>query len=81
MHLGPSPLERLTRSDTKRDLTRLATTQPLSFDEPNLESLKHAMALYTGMFDLVREGTVNALSGELSTDLQERAEHLKAAGY
>ena len=80
VHLGPYPLERLTRADMA-DLSLLAPMQALSFDDPDPESLKHAMARYIGMFDLVRDGSVNPLPGEVSDDPLLRAEHLKAAGY
>lgn len=80
VHLGPYPLERLTRADSA-DLTALPAMQALSFDDPNPESLKHAMARYIGMFDLVRDGAVNPQLGEVTADPQERADHLKAAGY
>ncbi len=39
------------------------------------------MARYIGMFDLVRDGTVNPQPGEVTALEQERADHLKAAGY
>ena len=80
VHLGPYPLERLTRASTF-DLAALPAMQALSFDDPNPESLKHAMARYIGMFDLVRDGAVNPQPGEVTSDPQERADHLKAAGY
>ena len=69
VHLGPYPLERLTRCTTPPDLTACAPNQALSFDDDNPESLKHAMARYMGMFDLVRDGAVNAQRGETPTDL------------
>ncbi|MCZ4314264.1 4Fe-4S dicluster domain-containing protein [Comamonadaceae bacterium G21597-S1] len=81
VHLGPYPLERLTRSDAASDLSGVAAMQALSFDDPNPESLNHAMARYIGMFDLVRDGTVNAEPGEVPDDPQQRSDHLKAAGY
>jgi reductive dehalogenase len=81
VHLGPYPLERLTRTDHAPDLQSIAPMRVLSFDHPDPESLAHAMARYIGMFDLVRDGTVNAQPGEVPHDLQERADHLKAAGY
>jgi reductive dehalogenase len=81
VHLGPYPLERLIRTERMPDLASLATMQALSFDDPNPESLAHAMARYIGMFDLVRDGTVNPKPGEVPQDPQERANHLKAAGY
>jgi len=53
----------------------------LSFDDPNPESLTHAMARYIGMFDLVRDGSVNPQSAEVPDEPQARSDHLKAAGY
>lgn len=81
VHLGPYPLERLTRTDAAPDLSQLAPMRPLSFDDPNPQSLSHAMARFIAMFDLVRDGAVNAQRGEVPADPQERADHLKAAGY
>ncbi|MEO6623445.1 MAG: 4Fe-4S double cluster binding domain-containing protein [Burkholderiaceae bacterium] len=81
VHLGPYPLERLTRSDGVPDLTSVPPMQALSFDDPNPESLNHAMARYMGMFDLVRDGTVNPIAGEVPDDPNERSAHLKSAGY
>jgi reductive dehalogenase len=81
VHLGPYPLERLTRCDGAPELASVPPMQALSFDDADPESLKHAMARYIGMFDLVRDGSVNPLAGEVSEDPRQRAEHLKAAGY
>ncbi|WP_418314845.1 4Fe-4S double cluster binding domain-containing protein [Piscinibacter sakaiensis] len=81
VHLGPYPLERLTRSNALPDLTTLPTMQPLSFDDANPLSLNHAMARFIAMFDLVRDGAVNPQRGEVPDDAAERARHLKAAGY
>jgi reductive dehalogenase len=81
VHLGPYPLERLTRSDAAADLHALPTMQPLAFEHPHPESLVHAMAPYMAMFDLVRDGACNPLPGEVPEDPVARARHLKAAGY
>ncbi len=81
VHLGPYPLERLARTDSASDLSLLAPMQALSFDDANPESLNHAMARYMGMFDLVRDGTVNVQPGEVPPDAQQRSDHIKAAGY
>lgn len=81
VHLGPYPLERLTRCDSAPDLQALPPMQPLSFDDADPLSLKHAMARYIAMFDLVRDGGVNPQRGEIPDDPTERARHLKAAGY
>jgi reductive dehalogenase len=85
VHLGPWPLERLTRRAaplTEAELATLATPDaPLVFDHPDPASIVHAMARFQAMFDLVREGTVNPLPAEIPTDPAERTRHLKAAGY
>jgi reductive dehalogenase len=79
VHLGPFPLERLARRTGLPDLQRVPPMRALSFDDPNPESLSHAMARYIGMFDLVRDGPVQAAPAEIPEDPEERARHLKAA--
>jgi reductive dehalogenase len=81
VHLGPFPLERLSRQPTLPDLGAMAPMQALSFDDANCESLSHAMSRYIAMFDLVRDGAVNAVPAQVAADPAERARHLKAAGY
>jgi hypothetical protein len=79
VHLGPFPLERLARSGDMPDLQHVEPMRALSFDDPNPESLSHAMARYIGMFDLVRDGPVQAAPADIPDDPDERARHLKAA--
>ena len=81
VHLGPYPLERLTRQHGLPDLAAVAPMRALSFDDPDPLSLSHAMRRFMGMFDLVRDGAVNAAVGEVPAGAVERAQHLKAAGY
>ena len=81
VHLGPYPLERLQRQRSLPDLAATAPMTALSFDDANPESLSHAMARYIAMFDLVRDGAVNATPGDVPADPLERTRHLKAAGY
>ena len=81
VHLGPYPLERLTRQQQAPDLGALPAMHALSFDDPDPLSLTHAMRRFMGMFDLVRDGAVNAALGEVPGGAIERAQHLKAAGY
>jgi reductive dehalogenase len=81
VHLGPFPLERLSRQRSVPDLGAVPPMQALSFDDANPESLSHAMARYIAMFDLVRDGAVNPLRAEVPADADERARHLKAAGH
>ncbi|AOW14183.1 NAD-binding oxidoreductase [Hydrogenophaga crassostreae] len=81
VHLGPYPLERLTRSATAPDLSALPVMQALHYEHADPESLVHAMSRYAAMFDLVRDGPRNAEPGEVPEGMEERAHHLKAAGY
>ena len=83
VHLGPWPLERLTRaSDRAPEGPPLPPMQPLAFDTPALAgTLAPAIGRFMTMFDLVRDGVVNAQRAEVPTDEAERARHLKAAGY
>jgi reductive dehalogenase len=82
VHLGPFPLERLKRRAAPPDLSRVPPMRALSFvDAANPESLVNAMARYMGMLDAVRDGRHAPLKAEIPDDLQERSNHLKAAGY
>jgi len=83
VHLGPWPLERLSRADSgEPDGRPLPPMQPLVFDTPALTgTLAPAIGRFMTMFDLVRDGVVNAQRAEVPTDEGERARHLKAAGY
>jgi reductive dehalogenase len=81
VHLGPYPLERLTRQATWPDLQAVAPMQPLDVERAPPGSLAPAIARYLAMFDLVRDGAVNPRPAEVSDDPAERTRHLKAAGY
>ncbi|MDH5339731.1 MAG: hypothetical protein OEW22_08140, partial [Rubrivivax sp.] len=81
VHLGPYPLERLTRTGEPPALDALPVMQALPFESADPLSLVHAMARFMAMFDLVRDGGVNPLPAELPADPAERTRHLKAAGY
>ncbi|MBK9363814.1 MAG: 4Fe-4S dicluster domain-containing protein [Rubrivivax sp.] len=81
VHLGPYPLERLTRQSTLPDLQAVAPMQPLDVERAPAASLAPAIARYLAMFDLVRDGGVNPRPAEVSDDAAERTRHLKAAGY
>ena len=81
VHLGPYPLERLTRSHALPELAALPPMRALDLDDPNPESLTHAIARYLAMFDLVRDGAVNPQRAQVPDHPRERANHLKAAGY
>ncbi len=79
-HLGPYPLERLTRRACAPLLARLPPMQALSFDAADPASLSHAMKRTIGMFDVVRDGPCGPV-GEIPNDPRERSNHLKGAGY
>ena len=79
VHLGPYPLERLPRRAALPDLARVAPMRALSFERADPLSLSHAMARYMAMFDLVRDGPVQAAEAEIPADPAERSRHLKAA--
>jgi len=81
VHLGPYPLERLTRSTAAPDLASVPAASAVDFDLADPLSIAHAMKPYVAMFDVVRDGPVNPLSAEIPADPLARAEHLKAAGY
>ncbi len=81
VHLGPWPLERLARQAAMPALERVPPMRALSFDDPDPESLSHAMSRFIGMFDVVRDGPANRLEAEIPADPAERARHLKATGY
>ncbi|WP_432449548.1 2Fe-2S iron-sulfur cluster-binding protein [Aliiroseovarius marinus] len=82
VHLGPYPLERLTRADHAPGLDGLASPTPISFARPEQpENLVNAMAPYQAALDLIRDGDVNAARSTIPSDPQERANHLRAFGY
>jgi hypothetical protein len=81
VHFGPYPLERLPRQETMPELGQVPPMRPLSFVDPNPESLTNAMRRYIGMFDAVRDGAIGTQRAEIPDDPQERTNHLKAAGY
>jgi ferredoxin-NADP reductase/ferredoxin len=81
VHLGPFPLETLTRSQKPPDLKGVEPMRQLTSDRHPPESLSHAIARFLGMMDTVRDGKITHGEAEIPDDPQLRAEHLKAAGY
>ncbi len=79
VHLGSYPLERLPRRADLPDLRRVPPMRALSFEHVDPLSLSHAMARYMAMFDLVRDGPVQAAPTQIPDDPAERSRHLKAA--
>ena len=83
VHLGPYPLERLTRLTGSADLPPLDALPPMTalrYTAHDPLSIVHAMARFAAMFDLVRDGPHNPLVAEIADDPAERTRHLKAAG-
>ncbi|MCT8159587.1 reductive dehalogenase [Pseudoruegeria sp. SHC-113] len=84
MHLGPYPLEALPRvaSLPEAVLAALPPQQGVSFRRPEDPlSIVNAMQEYQAMLDATREGLVKAERAKIPSELQERANHLKAFGY
>jgi len=81
VHMGPYPLELLTRTDVA-DEASLPPFQPVSFQRPDApENIVNAMGEYQAMLDAIRDGLVNRAKAGIPDDLQDRANHLKAFGY
>ncbi|MGI3186484.1 reductive dehalogenase [Nioella aestuarii] len=81
VHLGPFPLERLTRQDYT-DLSAVPAMLAVSFNRPDApESIVNAMREYQAMLDAIRDGLVNPVPSDIPADPTERANHLKAFGY
>ena len=82
VHLGPYPLERLSRRSDLPDLSAVPAAPHLRFTRPEApESLVNAMADHQAMLDAIRDGFVNRQKAGIPDDLTARAEHLKAFGY
>lgn len=81
VHMGPYPLERLSRRD-EADLSATPEFQQLSFRRGNApESIVNAMGEYQAMMDAIRDGLINKSKSAIPDDLQERTNHLKGFGY
>ncbi|MEP1210023.1 MAG: reductive dehalogenase [Rhizobiaceae bacterium] len=81
VHMGPYPLERLSRRDAA-DLDQVPPFQQLSFRRPEApQSIVNAMGEYQAMMDAIRDGLVNKAKAGLPDDPQERVNHLKGFGY
>ncbi|QBX99993.1 reductive dehalogenase [Rhodophyticola sp. CCM32] len=81
VHLGPYPLERLSRG-AMPDLSGVPPFQPLDFTRPDMPaSIINAMRDYQAMMDAIRDGLLNRAKSGCPDDPAERANHLKAFGY
>ncbi len=81
VHMGPYPLERLSRQD-QAEPGDVPPFQPLDFQRPETpDSIVNAMGEYQAMLDAIRDGLVNKVKSKIPDDVQERANHLKGFGY
>ena len=80
-YLGPFPDEKLPRVDVV-DLESVPASTPVVFRN-NHDPLKlsNSMALFVAMLDTIRDGVVNAATGDLPDNLTERSRNIKGAGY
>jgi reductive dehalogenase len=83
VHLGPYPLERLIRrEDGAFDYVNTPAFEQLSFDnQKSLQNIVNAMSEAQAMLDAIRDGLINRAVAQVSDDLVERQNHLKAFGY
>src|SRR5271170_6064883 len=79
VHLGPFPMDRLGRGE-RSDTGRLTGTGMLQ-DRFAPTDLGHSINSFLCALDAVREGDVAANRAQIPEDLQDRAKHMKAAGY
>lgn len=82
VHLGSYPSERLGRSTFSPDLSKIKNDGTLkhAFTDDPLH-LGRAISDYMCALDAVREGDKNPVKGEIPDGLDERAQHIKSAGY
>jgi len=82
VHLGPYPLEKLSRQDQPTPLQDVPDVPALSFRRPDAPaSLVNAMWEYQAMLDATRDGLVKQARATIPDDLRERARNLKSFGY
>ena len=82
VHYGPFPLEGLERCDEIEQYQSSSPQQALEIeDKDNPYSLANATREYIDLFDRMRVGEAAAKQAPIPDDLQERANHLKAACY
>jgi hypothetical protein len=82
VHSGPFPLEGLERCDEIEQYQSSSPQQALEIeDKDNPYSLANAIREYIDLFDRMRVGEAAAKQAPIPDDLQERANHLKAACY
>jgi len=81
VHLGPFPLETLSRTDAAPDLASVPVMQCLYFSRHAPNSIAHAIKRYMTILDIGRATPLMHEPADVPADLQERTNHLKGAGY
>ena len=73
VHLGPYPLERLTRRDDLSGHSAVPPMGALAFSRPDMpQSIINAMGDYQAMLDAIRDGLVNRATAVIPEDKVER---------
>ena len=81
-HLGPYPLELLTRCQPAVPVINCPELEPLDFHLPQApHSIINAMSEHQAMLDAIRAGLTNKACAQCPEDLTERANHLKSFAY
>jgi reductive dehalogenase len=80
VHLGPYPAERLGRGGQAPDLTRVRSDGILSVDD-STAGFARSISAFLCALDGVRQGDRNPMTAEIPENPEDRAKHLKAAGY
>lgn len=81
-HLGPYPLELLTREPLASPATECPEFEPLDFHMPEVpHAIINAMGEHQAMLDAIRSGLTNKARAECPDDVTERVNHLKSFAY
>ncbi|WP_350333775.1 2Fe-2S iron-sulfur cluster-binding protein [Coralliovum pocilloporae] len=82
VHLGPFPLERLTRTESAPSLAGMVPDPLLDFDAPGLQgTLAPSIRTFLSMLDVLRDGEVWSSRAEIPDDPCLRSENIKSTGY
>ncbi len=80
-HLGPFPLERLSRAAPAVNFDDVPQDRGLDPEAHEPESIAHAIARFLAMLDTVRDGVIDNPRAEIPDCPAERARHMKASSY
>ncbi|CRK75054.1 3-chloro-4-hydroxyphenylacetate reductive dehalogenase precursor [Nereida ignava] len=80
IHMGPYPSELLARGEQPM-LRGVPKQTQLTFTSDKPHSVINAMREHQAMLDAIRDGLINRGQSDIPSDIQERADHLKAFGF